>query len=300
MILTVTPNTALDVTYTVDRLVPDEVHRVADVRRRAGGKGVNVARVLHALGADTRAIALAGGAAGRSAAQELAASGVPAELVPIAGETRLTTTVLSAADRSVTLFNEPGPEITAGEWAALAAAVARHRPEVLVLSGSLPPGAPPDGYARLAASGVPTVLDTSGEALLAGLAGKPAVVKPNARELVEVTGIHDVETAAGELRGAGAGAVVVSLGPEGMLAVTASGTWHAAPAAVLSGNSTGAGDAAVAGIALGIRHGEDWPRLLGRAVALSGAAVLGPLAGDVDLPHYHREHDRVAVRARQS
>lgn len=85
MILTVTPNTALDVTYTVDSLVPDQVHRVSAVRQRAGGKGINVARVLYALGADTRAVALAGGAAGSSVAQELAASGVPAELVPIAG-----------------------------------------------------------------------------------------------------------------------------------------------------------------------------------------------------------------------
>ncbi|HEY2059460.1 MAG TPA: 1-phosphofructokinase family hexose kinase [Amycolatopsis sp.] len=300
MILTVTPNTALDVTYTVDSLVPDQVHRVSAVRQRAGGKGINVARVLYALGADTRAVALAGGATGSSVAQELAASGVPAELVPIAGETRRTTTVLSADDHAVTLFNEPGPVITAGEWAALAAAAARHRPEVLVCSGSLPPGAPPDGYAQLAATGVPTVLDTSGDALLAGLAGRPAVVKPNARELFEVTGIRDVETAAAELRKAGAGAVVVSLGRDGLLAVTAAGTWHAAPPAELSGNATGAGDAAVAGIALGICRHEPWPQLLRRAVALSGAAVLGPLAGDVDLPHYHREHPRVAVRARAS
>ncbi|WP_020659194.1 1-phosphofructokinase family hexose kinase [Amycolatopsis benzoatilytica] len=298
MILTVTPNAALDVTYTVDSLVPDEVHRVAQVRQRAGGKGINVARVLHALGGDTRALALAGGATGNAVARELATSGVPAELVPIAGETRRTTAVLALADRSVTLLNEPGPEVTAGEWAALLAAASRHRPEVLVCSGSLPPGAPPDGYAQLAATGAQTVLDTSGDALLAGLAGRPAVVKPNVSELIEVTGIRDVESAAAELRRAGAGAVVVSLGPDGLLAVTGSGTWHAAPSAALSGNATGAGDAAVAGIALGMSWREPWPQLLRRAVALSGAAVLGPLAGDLDLGHYHREHDRVAVRAR--
>ncbi|MGW4519548.1 1-phosphofructokinase family hexose kinase [Amycolatopsis sp. NPDC004378] len=295
MIVTVTPNAALDVTYTVDSLVPDAVHRARDVRRRAGGKGVNVARVLHALGADVRAIATAGGATGAEVAAELGSAGLPAELVPISGETRRTTTVLSAEDGSVTLLNEPGPRLTAAEWALLAAHVRRREPEVLVCSGSLPPGAPPDGYARLAA-GWTSILDTSGPALLAGLAARPAVVKPNAAELREATGLDDLEQAAHELRGRGAGAVVVSLGAAGLLAVTAAGTWHATPSKPLAGNSTGAGDAVVAALALGLCRREPWPEILRRAVALSGAAVLGPLAGDVDLGHYHRELAAVRVR----
>jgi tagatose 6-phosphate kinase len=297
VIVTVTPNTALDVTYTVDGLVPDAVHRTRDVRRRAGGKGVNVARVLHALGADVRAIATAGGATGAAVAAELGAAGLPADLVPIAGETRRTTTVLSTVDGSVTLFNEPGPVLSGPEWTALAERVRRREPEVLVCSGSLPPGAPPDGYAQLV-TGVTSILDTSGPALLAGLAGRPAVVKPNAEELCEVTGSDDPVAAAGELRRAGARAVVVSLGAEGLLAVTASGVWQATPSSVLHGNSTGAGDAVVAALALGLSRREPWPDILRRAVALSGAAVLGPLAGDVDLAHYHRELELVAVRAR--
>jgi len=141
-------------------------------------------------------------------------------------------------------------------------------------------------------------LDTSGEALIAGLAGKPSVVKPNADELREVTGLRDPVAAANELRKAGAAAVVVSLGPEGLLAVTGSGTWHAAPSTVLTGNTTGAGDAVVAALALGMSRAEPWPDILRRAVALSGAAVLGPLAGDVDLAHYQAEQGLVAVRAR--
>jgi tagatose 6-phosphate kinase len=297
VIVTVTPNAALDVTYTVDSLVPDAVHRARDVRRRAGGKGVNVARVLHTLGADVRLIATAGGATGAEVAAELGAAGLAAELVPIAGETRRTTTVLSTVDGSVTLLNEPGPELSAAEWAVLAERVHRRAADVLVCSGSLPPGAPPDGYARLLGGG-PSILDTSGAALLAGLAGRPAVVKPNIDELREVTGLTDPVAAARELRRRGAGAVVVSLGADGLLAVTASGTWHAMPSSVLTGNSTGAGDAVVAALALGLSRREPWPEILRRAVALSGAAVLGPLAGDVDLVHYHRELELVAVRAR--
>lgn len=294
MIVTVTPNTALDVTYTVDGLRPGDVHRVREVRHRAGGKGVNVARVLHTLGADVRAVFTAGGSTGAAVVGDLAAAGIPAGVVPIGGETRRTTTVL-AGDGSVTLLNEPGPRLTGDEWQALAAAVRSRKPEVLVCSGSLPPGA--GGYAGLFGD-APSILDTSGEALLAGLAGKPSVVKPNADELREVTGLSDPVAAANELRKAGAGAVVVSLGPEGLLAVTGSGIWHAAPSTVLSGNTTGAGDAVVAALALGLSRVEPWPDILRRAVALSGAAVLGPLAGDVDLAHYQAEQGLVAVRAR--
>ncbi len=295
MIVTVTPNAALDVTYTVDSLVPDAVHRARDVRHRAGGKGVNVARVLHVLGADVRVVATVGGATGAAFAADLGAAGLPADLVPIAGETRRTTTILSTVDGSVTLLNEPGPELSAAEWALLAERVRRRAPEVLVCSGSLPPGAPPDAYARLLA-GTTSVLDTSGPALPAGLAGRPTVVKPNLEELREVTGLDDPVVAARELREAGAGAVVVSLGADGLLAVTAAGTWRATPSRVLTGNSTGAGDAVVAALALGLCHREPWPEVLRRAVALSGAAVLGPLAGDVDLAHYHRELAAVRVR----
>ncbi|RSD16407.1 1-phosphofructokinase family hexose kinase [Amycolatopsis eburnea] len=298
MIVTVTPNAALDVTYTVDGLVPDAVHRARDVRHRAGGKGVNVARVLHALGADVHAIATAGGPTGSALAAELGAAGLAAELVPIGGETRRTTTVLSAVDGSVTLFNEPGPAVTAMEWALLTERVRRRDPEVLVCAGSLPPGAPADGYARLI-EGRKSVLDTSGPALLAGLAGRPAVVKPNAAELREVTGLDDPARAARELMRAGAGAVVVSLGADGLLAVTPAGTWRATPSGPLSGNATGAGDAVVAALALGLSRLEPWPEILRRAVALSGAAVLGPLAGDVDLAHYHRELAAVRVRPEQ-
>lgn len=294
MILTVTPNSALDVTYTVDSLRPDAVHRVREVRQRAGGKGINVARVLHSLGEDVGAVSTAGGLAGRRFAEDLAEAGIRAELVGIAGETRRTTTVLSTVDNAVTLLNEPGPELTVGEWAAFVRRVRdlAGSAEVLVCSGSLPPGAPPDGYAELLAlaRGIPTILDTSGEALRAGLEGRPSVVKPNADELREVSGFADPVSAATELRRLGAGAVLVSLGGDGLLALTDSGTWQAKPSAVLTGNTTGAGDAAVAGIALELARGGTWPDILRRAVALSGAAVLGPLAGDVDLTHYHREH----------
>ncbi|WP_092528434.1 1-phosphofructokinase family hexose kinase [Amycolatopsis arida] len=293
MILTVTPNTALDVTYTVHRLVPGEVHRVREARHRAGGKGVNVARVLHTLGVPTRAIGTAGGADGAAVATELRRAGIPHELVPVAGPTRRTVTLVSAVDNQATLVNEPGAELAAAEWDRLLAAVRSHVDDaaVLVCSGSLPPGAPVDGYAVLLALAprIPTVLDTAGPALLAALPARPTVVKPNVDELRAATGVTDPPAAARALRRAGAGAVVVSRGAAGLLAVTGEGTWSVRPSAPLAGNATGAGDAAVAGIAMELAAGARWPDVLRRAAATSAAAVLGPLAGDLDLIHYRRE-----------
>jgi tagatose 6-phosphate kinase len=187
MIVTVTLNPALDLTYQVDALVPHGTHRVTTVAERPGGKGLNVATVLHALGEPVLVTGLLGGPTGDRVTGLLAGVGVPAAFVAIAGETRRTVAVADRDD--ATGFWEPGPRVTAGEWAAftdhfgglLAGA------SVVALSGSLPPGVPIDGYATLirlaAAAGVPTVLDTSGEALRHGLTAGPDLAKPNAAEL---------------------------------------------------------------------------------------------------------------------
>ncbi|QFU90012.1 1-phosphofructokinase family hexose kinase [Amycolatopsis sp. YIM 10] len=291
MIVTVTANPALDVTYRVGALEPGAVIRPAEVRKRAGGKGFNVARVLHALGREVLALGPVGGADATLIREDLAAAGIPHRLTGIAGVTRRTTALV--APDAVTLVNEPGPRLSEVEWGQVAGEVARQleHADVLVCSGSLPPGAPSDGYAHLIGlarkAGVPVVLDTSGEALREGIRAGPDVVKPNADELRELT--DDPH----ELRARGAGAVLVSLGADGMLAATPDGTWLARPSRKLGGNTTGAGDAAVAGIALNPR--QDWPAVLRQAVALSAAAVLGPLAGDVDLDHYRRELGAVTV-----
>nr|WP_095875330.1 1-phosphofructokinase family hexose kinase [Streptomyces sp. TLI_235] len=293
MLLVVTPNPALDVTYTVPVLRPHTTHRVGAVAARAGGKGVNVARVLTALGHEALSVLPLGGATGAAVAADLATAGLPHRAVPIAGDTRRTVAVADPSD--ATLFNEPGPAISPAEWRALACAVETALPAaggVLVLSGSLPPGCPEDAYAELVAlargRGAVTVLDADGPALTAALAAGPSVVKPNAAELRAATGIADVPAAAAELRRRGAGAVVASLGPGGLYALTPTGAWRCAPPETATGNPTGAGDAAVAALAAGLLTGADWPDLLSEAVALSAAAVLAPLAGDFDRTAHRR------------
>jgi tagatose 6-phosphate kinase len=283
MIVTLTPNLALDVTYELPELRPGRTHRVRAVHARAGGKGVNVARVLRSLGHDVLVLGLAGGPTGDAVRADLDAAGLPHDLAPCAGETRRTVTVVAGGE--ATTFGEPGPVVTAGEWAALEARIPEA--DVLVVSGSLPPGVDAEAIARLAARDVPVIVDASGEALVRS-APHAWAVKPNAEELAAVTGTDDPVAGARMLR---ARTAVVSLGAEGLLAVTEDEVHRAPPPRVVAGNPTGAGDAVVAALAAGA--GSPWPELLGDAAALAAATVLSPIAGSYDAAAY------AAFRARR-
>jgi tagatose 6-phosphate kinase len=308
MILVVALNPALDVTHHVPGVDWSGVNRPRQVRVRPGGKGLNVARTLQALDSDTLVIGLAGGVTGDAVRAGLAEAGVPARFASIAGETRRTFAVVDTARHETALFNEPGPRVRASEWAALIVMYekALAGSSAVVLSGSLPAGLAPDSYAglaaRAAAAGVPVVLDAEGPALLHGAAGGPAIVKPNLAELERTVGrslsgpdLAATAAAAGELRAAGAGAVVVSLGGDGLFAVTGDGTWHAAPPGRVAGNPTGAGDAVVAGLAHGLALGTPWPERLRQAAALGTAAVAAPTAGQFDPADYARALAGVSV-----
>lgn len=312
MILTVTLNPALDLTYTVDELVPHGTHRVAAVAERPGGKGLNVAAVLHAAGEPVRATGLLGGSTGARVTELMARDALPSSFTAIAGETRRTVAVADNTD--ATGFWEPGPEISAPEWQAFAAHFREllAGAEVVVLSGSLPPGVPEDAYGTLirlaTAAGVRSILDTSGPALRHGLAAQPDLVKPNAAELAQLLAVTPVPAGVGggqprggviadavRARTLGARSVVVSHGAAGLVAVTPGGMWRATPPQRLTGNPTGAGDACVAALARGLRAGTPWPALLADAVALSAAAVAAPVAGAVDEETYRRTLPGVTV-----
>lgn len=302
MILTVTLNTALDLTYRVRSLRPHTSHRVTEVTERPGGKGLNVARVLAALGHEVTVTGFTGGATGRAVQDQLTAvTGVVDALVPVTGASRRTIAVVDERTGDTTQLNEPGPTVTSAEWSAFqeayedlvasAAAVA--------LCGSLPPGVPVGAYAGLVrtarAAGVPVLLDTGGEPLRRGVAARPDVIKPNADELAELTGSHEPLRATQDARRRGARAVVASLGAEGLLVTAPEGRWRATPPAHVHGNPTGAGDSAVAGLLSGLVERLPWPDRLARAVALSTATVLAPVAGEFDREAYEQLVGRVAV-----
>ena len=190
MIVVVCLNPALDVTHQLDAVSWGGVNRPRAVHARPGGKGLNVARTLHALGADVLVLGLAGGITGAGVEASLRELGVPAAFVSVGGETRRTFTVVDGlvSDGGVTAFHEAGPEVSRDEFAGF---LARYQGALsgagaMVLSGSLPPGLEAGTYATLveaaAAAGVPAVLDAHGEALRQGAAAGPAIVKPNLAE----------------------------------------------------------------------------------------------------------------------
>ncbi|MFI5806506.1 1-phosphofructokinase family hexose kinase [Streptomyces sp. NPDC051561] len=314
MILTVTLNTALDLTHHVPALVPHTSHRVTSVTERPGGKGLNVARVLAALGYETVVTGFAGGPTGevlRGLLADLEASGgtagpVPAggltdALVPVAGNTRRTLAIVDAATGDTTQLNEPGPQITPAEWDAFLVSYDEllGGARAVALCGSLPPGIHVGAYAELIrrarAASVPVLLDTSGEPLRRGIAARPDLIKPNLDELAQLTGSREPLTASAEARRRGAHTVIASLGADGILASTESGTWQACPPATLKGNPTGAGDSAVAALLAGLVDGVPWPERLARAVALSAATVAAPTAGDFDRGTYEALLPQVKV-----
>lgn len=301
MILTVTLNAALDITYDVPALVPHGVHRATGVRERPGGKGVNVARVLAALGHDCTVTGFAGGHTGAVLRELLAPLPVREALVPVAGATRRTLAVADTASGDTTQFNEPGPAVAPDEWAAFLTAYdgLLAGAEAVALCGSLPPGVHVGAYAdlvrRARAAGVPVLLDTSGEPLRRGVAARPDVIKPNAAELAGLTGSREPLRAVRDARRRGAHAVVGSLGPDGLLAATAEGAWRAAPPSPVRGNPTGAGDSAVAGLLSALVEGLDWPARLTRATALASATVLAPAAGEFDAAAYAEFRGGVTV-----
>ncbi|GAA2684815.1 1-phosphofructokinase family hexose kinase [Streptomyces lunalinharesii] len=305
MILTVTLNAALDLTYRVPRLRPHTTHRVTEVAERPGGKGLNVARVLAALGHRTVATGFAGGGTGEALRTLLAQETLVTDaLVPVGGTTRRTVAVVDSGTGDTTQLNEPGPTVSPAEWAAFLGTYRELLGEAraVALCGSLPPGVPVDVYARLIraarTAGVPVLLDTSGEPLRRGLAARPDLAKPNADELAALTGSTEPLRAARDARRRGAHAVAASLGPDGMLAVTADGAWQAAPPRRYAGNPTGAGDSAVAGLLSGLVEELPWPDRLSRAVALSAATVRATAAGEFDAATYEELLPHVVVTDR--
>ncbi|HEY2044181.1 MAG TPA: 1-phosphofructokinase family hexose kinase [Jatrophihabitans sp.] len=305
MILSVCLNPALDITYRTDALRPGESHAVEVLGARAGGKGVNVARVLHQQGEPVMVTGLLGGPRGVQLEAELLDAGLPSSFSPISDETRRSVTVLDKAD--ATVFNERGPQVTEAEWLAFAEhfGVLVTGADAVAMSGSQPAALAGRGYAQLIETcnhaGVPSILDTSGHSLALALEARPTVVAPNRTEVAQaighpVRGLADLRAAGLELIGRGAGAAIISAGVNGLIAVTSSGAWTVEPPTRIEGNPTGAGDALTAALAAGIHARRDWPGILATAVAWSAAAVACDHAGEIDAELAAEFERRVVVK----
>ncbi|MBH0010207.1 1-phosphofructokinase family hexose kinase [Salinibacterium sp. SWN1162] len=304
MIVTVTANPSLDrtieLTSALDR---GAVQRSVASSEQPGGKGVNVSRALIASGLETIAV-LPGDAsdpmlvalrAEQTPTAGLPIAGLPIAGLPIAGRVRSNITI-AEPDGTTTKINEPGPQLTAADDAALIDLVVSHALEAewVVLAGSLPPGLSPDFYVRVvlairAATDGPLpriAVDSSGAPMKALIDSGVGVdlIKPNAEELAEITGLPDTfesdpdaaAAAAFGLIARGCRAVLATLGSRGALLVTADETWRATMPPIAAKSTVGAGDASLAGYLVADQRGDTAERRLAQAVAHGAAAASLP------------------------
>lgn len=280
-ILTVTLNPAVDKTYTTQCVIAGHVNRMRTVTKIAGGKGVNVTRILRQYGYEVAATGFLGGYSGRFIEEELIKRGAECRFVHVAGETRTNMNIL-ADDGYVTELLEPGPVISGEEAEAFFAQYDALLAEcgLVILSGSVAQGMDDEVYAGLIArasdAGVPAYLDSSGEGLRFGVRAKPFLIKPNRKELEYImghrlAGREEVAEAAKFLLQQGVGKVIVSMGDKGLMSVTAEGVLYANVRGIVPVNTVGCGDSVVASYAMSYLAGDPEERALVRACAVASA-----------------------------
>jgi 6-phosphofructokinase 2 len=286
VIVTLTMNPAIDVSTATERVEPGRKLRCSAERRDAGGGGINVARVAARLGAEVTAVYPIGGLAGQLLKGLVDAEGVESIAVPVHGETREDFTILDEIKGEQYRFVLPGPHLYADEWMGCLEAVSRlgRKPDLICASGSLPPGAPDDFYAQLAqdveARGLKLVLDTSGAALKCALEAGVYLIKPNLREMMDLTGAT-LDDEASSIRACrrliergGAEVVALTLGGDGALLVTEERAWRASALSIHPVSTVGAGDSFLGAMVWALGSGLALEESFRYAVAGGSAAVL--------------------------
>jgi 6-phosphofructokinase 2 len=253
-VLTLTMNPAVDVSTSAERVEAGPKLRCRMGRRDAGGGGLNVARVAHRLGADVTAVYPVGGIVGRLLEELVDQERVVSVTVPVAGQTRENVAVVDEATRQQYRFVMPGPYLRGPEWMACLETFARVecKPDIVCASGSLPPGAPIDFYARVAAIvsgwGLRLVLDSSGAPLKRAVEEPLFMIKPNLGELRELTGAplgdaSEMVAACQQLIGRGrVQCVALTLGEGGAILVSRRKVLLAKPLPIEPQSTVGAGD----------------------------------------------------------
>lgn len=296
MIATVTLNPAVDQNCRIDKLCVGEVNRLEETERRAGGKGINVTRVLRKFHTPVMALGFLGGNNGKMIEEEMEELGVECFFTPVEGETRVNTNILGR-DGTVTEILEPGPVITDKELQQFLRCYdgVLEQCDMVVLSGSLPAGVPGDLYAvlimRAGMFGVKTVLDTSGAALAKGIKAVPYMIKPNINELAQWAGAESLSREAAmqeaeKLVRLGISKVVVSMGSEGLIYADEAGTFFVPAKQVEVKNSVGCGDTVVASLCMSEVAGDDPETAMEKAVAMAAANAAGKGGGEFSTAAY--------------
>ena len=287
VVATLTLNPSLDRSSEVEQVVPERKLRCAEPAHEPGGGGINVARAIRRLGGEATAAWASGGATGELLRALIEQEQVPQTPVPIDALTRQNLMIHESSSGQEYRFGFPGAHLTSAEVDRCCAALRELEPraQLVVLSGSLPPGVPADLYARIANESAPArvVVDTSGDALRRAVQhGGLFLIKPNKHELEQLAGDalesdEALERAARRLVDDGQVEVVmVSLGAAGVLVVSGAGAQRVRSPTVQIRSKVGAGDSTVAGVVLGLARDWELPDAVRLGVAAGAAAVMTP------------------------
>lgn len=303
MITVLSLSPAVDKIYFIDNFSAGGLYRVGDCLQSAGGKGINVSRVLKILGTDVEVLGFKAGSTGQWLEKSLADLGAKTQFISVNGQSRTNNNIIDKVNCLETEILEEGPTIDGNAWEMFMEnfKLAMGQSRLLVCSGGLPKGLGPDTYARLIAEadkfGVKTILDSSGEVLRLGIEAGPYLIKPNLRELNtyfnrDFESDKQIIEASKSIIKKGVKYIVVSMGAQGALLISEDKVYKAHPLSVEVQNTIGSGDSMVAGICNGIA--KDIPIKeafeLGCACAASNTEHIGIGVIDINRVNFFKEN----------
>ena len=285
MIYTVTLNPALDKTVEIPSFTTDGVNRITSIRTDPGGKGINVSKVVAALGSTSRALGILGGSTGQMISEALSGLNMTCDFLPVEGNTRINLKVVDPIAHTSTEINEPGVPVDPATLQSLLdhlLKLLRHD-DIVVLAGSLPVNAPADTYRvwgdACREKGAKVILDSDGAGMVEGVKAKPFLIKPNSEELSHLMGRaldsqQELTAAARELLQTGVQKVIVSMGSRGMLHVLPEQPIFVPGLRVPVKDTVGAGDAVIAALAVAEERGLTLEETLRLSTAAGAASVM--------------------------
>jgi tagatose 6-phosphate kinase len=306
MIATVTLNASVDKLYLVESLNPYTVSRVKKVNNTAGGKGLNVSRIISQAGEDVAAAGIIGGYNGMLFESLITQKNISKHFTHIQGETRCCVNLWDESAKKSTEYLEPGFLVTPEDLERFVEDYIRviKMSDAVCISGSTPPGTPDDFCARLITiareNGKPVLADLSGAQLKEAIQAKPTLVKPNKDEIMQLFPIdassrEQLAQTAQALYKSGIEIAAISIGKEGVIVACNQGIYHGRPPAVEVTNTVGSGDSMIAGFAIGICRKYSMAETIRYAVALATANTLTMETGNFKMQDLEKLIPQISI-----
>lgn len=306
MITTICLNPCFDRTVEVDSLQLNRVNRIRTARDDMGGKGINVAVVAKRLGLDVQCLGLMGGEGSVELSEMMDRENLRHHFLSVPGRVRTNMKIYSRDGQGVTELNEPGAavnEVIMDAFFTLAREDTADS-DIVVLTGSLPPGCPEGTYRDLmnALDGKRCILDTEGKELeLAAKGARPFLIKPNLREMettlgIELRTMRAIRDAALLFIRFGVEHAVVSMGEMGAMYVSEKKTLFSPALRVEAKSTVGAGDAMIGGMLMGYEKEKDMAKAFRYGIAAGAASVMTAGTQLIRLSDFEKLLDQVKIQ----